>query len=149
MRTLCSVVLVLAVVACAKKDDAADTAGASVAATPAPAPASPSARFAGNWSGMGYGEKDTKGQPFMVMADSSGNSTAVMGKDTVRYHTISTTDTSFVLESAPYMNPDMKTEVVDHVEGHMVGDSLVGTNEMRPTKGGTAMKGRWTAHRKP
>jgi hypothetical protein len=70
-----------------------------------------------------------------------------MGTDTARYHPVTMSDTAFVLESQPYMDRQSKMEVVDHVEGRMVGDSMVGTFEMRPTKGGKPTTGRWTAHR--
>jgi hypothetical protein len=150
MRTLASVVVVLAVVGCKAKDNTADstvsdTAAAAVA--PAPAPAAPGARFAGRWSGVGYMGNDKKAQNFTVVADSSGSSIAYSGTDTVRYHPISMSDTAFVLESQPYMDRQSKMEVIERVEGRAVGDSMVGTVEMRPTKGGKPMTGRWTAHR--
>ncbi|MEP6689823.1 MAG: hypothetical protein ABJD07_01635 [Gemmatimonadaceae bacterium] len=152
-RLLCCLVVAPLIAACAKSDTAVvDTAKTApvVAATPAP---EPGAKFVGTWMvhsvTTGAAKKDT-GNTFMTMMDASGNSMQPMGKDTVRYHRLSMTDSTLVMESTPHRDPMMKAEVVTHVEGKMMGDSMAGTWMSKATGAkAKSVAGTWTAHKAP
>ncbi len=152
MRRLLGSLLILPLIAaCAKSDTA--TPDTARAVPPVVAAAAPGAKFVGSWMvhavTTGAPAKDT-GVTFMATTDASGNTMQPMGKDTVRYHRMSVTDSTFVMESAPYRNPTMKAEVTEHVDGKMMGDSMGGTWQAKPTDPKVkAMSGAWTAHKVP
>ncbi|MDQ6828335.1 MAG: hypothetical protein M3081_05660 [Gemmatimonadota bacterium] len=153
-QLLGSLLVVSALAACSKSDTGA--AATSAAAAPAVAPARPpmamNQKMAGTWSARahpaGMPANDT-GMAFTIIADTSANSLTINGKDTVKYHRVSMTDSTFVVESSPHMDPMLKTQATDRADGKFAADSMWGTFETKPTKGNKKLlSGTWSAHRK-
>ena len=160
--TLCAIVVLSA---CAKKESqrgaaAADTAAAAAPAPPPAAPASSTSassgaasKLVGTWKAVGYDSGSTRGSPFTVVyrQDTGGGLTGrvTFAGSGPKYNVkvVSITDSGFVQESDPHQSPTLKKEVVTRTEARFAGDSMSGTFEARPTKGGKPLHGHFTAKR--
>jgi hypothetical protein len=130
----------------------ADSASGAVTPAPATTPTT-SAKYAGTWSGRSFrSAKDTGIAWTNVMTISAdgkllGTLTFVGTKGSPASSLGTITDSGFTSDMGPYMSPTAKTEVKATVHGTVVGDSMSGTFESRPTKGGAIMRGTFVAKR--
>ena len=160
--TLCAVLILSA---CAKKESergaaATDTAAAAAPAPPSAAPASSTSasagaasKLVGTWTAVGYDSGSTRASHFTVVYR-QGTGGGLTGRVTFagsgpKYNVkiVSVTDSGFVQESDPHQSPTLKKEVVTRTEARFSGDSMSGTFEARPTKGGNPLHGRFSAKR--
>ena len=167
MRYLpCTTLCALAILsACAKKESgrgaaATDTSAAAPAAAPPAAPASSTSasagaasKLVGTWTAVGYDSGSTRPSHFTVIYQ-QGTGGGLTGRVTFagsgpKYNVkiVSIADSGFVQESDPHQSPTLKKEVVTRTEARFAGDSMSGTFEARPTKGGNPLHGRFTAKR--
>jgi hypothetical protein len=112
-------------------------ARAAVSAT-APPDTGLAARIAGTWAGHRTGSDSKAPAPLKLTwratADSGLQGTmSVRQQPTVPIKVVWTSDTAFIFESAPHLNPAMHEEVVTRSVVHFKGDSLRGTFDARPT----------------
>jgi hypothetical protein len=159
--TLCALVILSA---CAKKESergaaATDTSAAAPAAAPAAPASSTSAgaaaasKLVGTWTAVGYDSGSTRASHFTVVyhqgtgGDLTGTVTFAGSGPKYNVRIVSITDSGFVQESDPHQSPTLKKDVVTHTEARFTGDSMSGTFEARPTKGGSPLHGRFTAKR--
>ncbi len=142
MRTLLCAALVVA--ACAPKEKA----GTATAGGPAQ-------KYTGTWEGRSYRTASDTGVPFRtvmaLVADGSLRGTLMYTgapAPPVAIRVRQFTDTSFVQELGPYHSLVANQDVVTRAVGHVKGDSLHGTFEMRPPGGGDViMTGTFRAKR--
>jgi hypothetical protein len=153
---LCTMVVLAS---CAKKESErgarpADTATAAApaAAPPTRGPAGLASKLVGTWAARGYNSGSARAMPFTIVyrrADDSVTGTVTFPGAGPKYgvRIVSITESTFVQESDPHQSPTLKKEVVTRTEGRFAGDSISGTFEARPTKGGAPLRGRFTAKR--
>lgn len=126
MRTL--LLLALVVAACAREQ---------------PRAARPAERYAGDWEGRSSRSASDTGIAFAVHlnADTGGTLSGTLqftglGTPPIPLRTIEVSESTFVFEIGPYQSPTANAEVITRSEGHLAGDSLVGSYVMLPTAGG-------------
>ncbi len=129
MRTLLCTALVVA--ACAPGEKAGTAAGG------------PAAKYVGTWDGRSYRTPSDTGVPWQVImarvADGTLRGTLTYPGTTappVAIRVRDYSDTGIVEELGPYHSRVADQDVVTRAVGHVTGDSLAGTFEMRPVGGG-------------
>lgn len=136
MRTLLCAALVVA--ACAPGEKAG---------TPATAAATgPATKYTGTWDGRSYRTASDTGVAFTVVmalvADGTLRGTLTYAGTTappVAIRVREFSDTNFVQELGPYHSRVADKDVVTRAVGHVTGDSMSGTFEMRPPGGGAVI----------
>lgn len=134
----------LALLAALSAGTAAALAASGVPArVPAEAAAPPdsalAARIAGHWTGRRT-SSNTKQADHMAMTLSKSDdgalegSVTVAGEPAVPVQVVWTSDTAFILESAPHKSSDLHERVVTRSLVYFKGDSLTGKFESRPMK---------------
>lgn len=119
---------------------AASGASARVPATVTTAPDSGlAARIAGHWSGRrtsSTAKQSGKMTMMLKQADEGGleGSVDVAGAPAFPVQVVWSSDTAFILESAPHKSPDLHEQVVTRSLVHFKGDSLTGKFESRPMR---------------
>jgi hypothetical protein len=157
MRYLLLTALVLA--ACERRGDnvVVDTATTSDTVAPTardrdPAMAAVPERLLGTWTAKGYDEGSKRAQEFTMSWTRSPDGSMVgtisfRPGETYDVKVVSASDTVIVYESAPHRSPTLNAQVVTRTQARVVGDTLMGTYEAKPTRGGKALRGRFTATR--
>jgi hypothetical protein len=128
MRTVLCVVVVVAACAAGERRSAAPNVAQ---------------KYTGTWEGRSYRSPSDSGVPFRTLmalvADGSLRGTLMYPGRTlppVPIRVREYSDTSFVQELGPFHSLVANREVVARAVGHVKGDSLSGTFEMRPPSGG-------------
>ncbi|GAC1649562.1 MAG: hypothetical protein NVS4B3_06830 [Gemmatimonadaceae bacterium] len=129
-----------------------DSAGGTVPRATASTPTG-TGKYSGTWIGRSYRSPKDTGVAWTnvitVGADGklqeSLTFTGAKGPPVTSRGTV--TDSGFTSEMGPYMSPSAKTEVTTTIHGQVAGDSMSGTYEARPTKGGAAIHGTFAAKR--
>ena len=108
-------------------------------------------RLLGSWMAQGYDAGSNRPQAFTLTWSRSpdgslGGTVAFRGGETYNVKIVSTSDTTFVYESAPHQSPTLKAQVVTRTQARLVGDTLIGTYEAR-AKTGKVLRGKFTAKR--
>jgi hypothetical protein len=134
-RALKLIPMVLAVVACAKKEaPPADTTQTEAAVAPAPAPAVAEADVAGTWKGTStpIGSDSVISKWTQVCAAGSCKGTSEGSKVTVQ-STYTLSGDSAVGVTKPYSDPSMMkgARVIDTWVVHFNGDNATGTGAMK------------------
>jgi hypothetical protein len=100
-------------------------------------------KYTGTWEGRSYRSSSDSGVPYRtviaLVADGSLRGTLIYPGRTsppVPIRVREYSDTSFVQELGPFHSLVANREVVARAVGHVKGDSLSGTFEMRPPGGG-------------
>jgi hypothetical protein len=152
----------LALAACGRADtartgEAADTALADTAATPAAPTTTPDAgalasRLEGTWNAEGRDSGSSRAQKFTITwtrAPDGGLTGKVSFQpgETYNVKVVSSSDSAFVYESDPHRSPTLKADVVTRTEARLSGDSLTGDYEARAASGGKTLRGRFTARK--
>lgn len=148
MRSLLGVALVVAACAPGEKPSTATAGGPG-------GPGGPAQKYVGTWEGRSYRTQSDTGIPFRTImarvADGSLRGTLVYPGATappVAIRVREYSDTGFVQELGPYHSRVANQDVVTRAVGHVTGDSLAGTFEMRPPGGGDViMRGTFRAKR--
>lgn len=106
-------------------------------------PATPAQKYAGTWEGRSFHSESDTGTPFRIVAHVAQDGTL---RSTLSFTTVpappipirarEVTDTLLVNEIGPYRSPTANADVVTRATGKLYGDSLNGTFEMRPARGG-------------
>ncbi len=107
------------------------------------APANPAQRYAGTWDGrsMVAGSDSGVSWTSQMTATAAGTVSGTLsfagpGAPPIELRTIELNDSVIIFEMGPYVSPTAKAEVITRSTGRVGGDSLWGTFEMLPTKGG-------------
>ncbi len=107
------------------------------------APVSVAERYAGTWKGRSFRSASDTGIPFTTQMTASAEgalsgtlSFTGLSTPAIPMRTIELTDSTIVFEIGPYQSPTANTEVITRSEARLAGDSLWGTYEMLPTRGG-------------
>lgn len=156
MRIIPCLLVGVALAACAPKDDTNAMADSAML-TPSAGETSEALRaavFAGTWEGRSYRSDSDTGVAWtnVVTVGADGKPTGSLtfkgsNMAPVTARTIEMTDSTLVTELGPYTSPTAKTEVTTRTDGRVAGDSLWGTFEMTPTKGGDKIRGRFSSKR--
>ncbi len=142
MRTLLCAALVIAGCAPGEKAGTATAAG-------------PAQKYVGTWEGRSYRTPSDTGVAFRTVMARVADGTL---RGTLTYPGVTAppvairvreySDTAFVQELGPYHSRVADKDVVTRAVGHVTGDSLTGTFEMRPPEGGDViMRGTFRAKR--
>jgi hypothetical protein len=164
MRYLLSATLVLALVACERRDTARD---ATTSLDTLRQPATDSTRdttqsqtmsavpdrLLGSWTARGYDSGSSRAQRFTLTWSRSPDGSlagkvAFQNGEQYNVKMVSTGDSTFVYQSDPHQSPTLKARVVTRTQARLVGDTLTGTYQAR-AKGGKVLKGRFIATRGP
>ncbi len=113
------------------------------------------ARYAGTWEGRSFTAGADTGytwRSFLSVAQDgalTGSLTYADRSDPVPLKTVDATDSVLVQRLGPYFSQALNKKVVAIFTGHLRGDSLVGTYEVRPLRGREHHLGHFVAVRRP
>ncbi|MFN2399818.1 MAG: hypothetical protein ABR543_14455 [Gemmatimonadaceae bacterium] len=156
MRFIPCLLVAVVVAACAPKDNTDAMADSAMMDTSAgeTTEARRAAMFAGTWEGRSYRTDSDSGVAWanVVTVDADGKANGSLtfkgsSMAPVAMRAMEMTDSSVVWEMGPYTSPTTKSEVTTRTEARVAGDSLWGTFEATPTKGGDKIRGRISAKR--
>ncbi len=105
----------------------------------APPDSALAARIAGHWTGQrtSASAKQARRMAMTLTKSTEGGldgKVSVAGEPAFPVRVVWTSDTAFILESAPHRSSDLHEQVVTRSVVHFKGDSLTGKYESRPMK---------------